>query len=486
MTVKQRTGLWILLAAVGGASVVGWYLRSQRMHALDHVPWAVPKVQRDLKEIKQDTLRLLTIRDPLTYEERPGAITGFEFELVERFARHLDVPLKVVVMDDRDSMYAALQEGRGDVIAAVYTPLRPERKWFSCSAPIYTVQPMIARIRSEGRAGSAMEEVDSLVVSEWSPFRPGPHGRGRLKGMTIVRCTPDEALVDVVLGRSPACLVTDATAMHEGARMSALEFVPAKGGERTISFAARKNAPELVVTLDEWLGDPDETRFRTVLLDGYLGRLPKPGPLRQRTMPVAPDSISPYDAEFQAHGDPAGWKWQLLAAMAWRESRFDSTAVSSKGAQGIMQFMPNTAVRYGLDTAMAVGDHIRAAGRYISRLDTVWMRAVPDRDQRLRFVLASYNAGVGHIIDAQRLAERLGLDPQRWENNVERTVLLLAKPAFYMRPELKNGYCKGSQVFHYVRDIIGLYDHLVRSGKAGARTTTSAERMDGTGPPMRE
>ncbi|MBX2974414.1 MAG: transglycosylase SLT domain-containing protein, partial [Flavobacteriales bacterium] len=151
------------------------------------------------------------------------------------------------------------------------------------------------------------------------------------------------------------------------------------------------------------------------------------------------------------------------------ESRFDSTAVSHKGAHGIMQFMPNTAARYGLDTALSVGDHIDAAKRYVTRLDTLWMRAVPDRDQRLRFVLASYNAGVGHIIDAQRLAERLGLDPQRWEHNVERAVLLLAKPRYYTRPEMKNGYCKGSQVFHYVRDILALYNQLTGMRSAPAK-----------------
>ena len=45
---------------------------------------------------------------------------------------------------------------------------------------------------------------------------------------------------------------------------------------------------------------------------------------------------------------------------------------------------------------------------------------------------------------------------------MERAVLMLAKPRYYMRPEMKNGYCKGSQVFHYVRDIVSLYQQLTR------------------------
>lgn len=469
MTVRQRTGLWFLLGAVGFAMAVAWFSRKEVRRAAVKVPWDHPQVERDLEAIEQDTLRVLVMRDPLSWEERPGAVTGFEFEVLERFAKHAAVPLKVLVMEHRDSMYSALQRGVGDVIAAQYTPVRWERKWFSCTKPLFLVRPMIARVRAEAHAKDEGAAEDSVLISAWSPFRSGPGERDVLKGMVPTGATPEDVLMDVMTGRARACLVTDATAAHEGTRLAALEFMPVEGKGRPVCFAVRTNAPQLRAALDQWLAQPQEARFRTALLDGYMDRVSKPGALRKRSMPAAADSISPYDAEFRRHGQGFGWKWQLLTAMAWKESRFDSTAVSHKGAHGIMQFMPNTAARYGLDTALSVGDHIDAAKRYVTRLDTLWMRAVPDRDQRLRFVLASYNAGVGHIIDAQRLAERLGLDPQRWEHNVERAVLLLAKPRYYTRPEMKNGYCKGSQVFHYVRDILALYNQLTGMRSAPAK-----------------
>lgn len=476
MTVRQRTGLWLLLSAVGLALVLTWVFRKEASRETRDLPWGHPQVERDLEAIVQDTLRVLVMRDPLSWEERPGAVTGFEFELLERFAKHTAIPLKVLVMEHRDSMYSALQRGTGDVIAAQYTPLRRERKWFSSTRPLFLVRPMIARVRAEAHAKGEEVAADSVFVSAWSPFRHGPGERDVLKGMVQTAATPEDLLMDVMIGKVRACLVTDATAAHEGTRLAALEFVPVEGRERPVCFAVRTNAPQLHAALDQWLAEPEEARFRTALLDGYLDRVSKPGALRRRSMPAAADSISPYDAEFRRHGQGFGWKWQLLTAMAWKESRFDSTAVSHKGAHGIMQFMPNTAVRFGLDTAMSVGDHIRAARHYITRLDTIWMRAVPDRDERLRFVLASYNAGVGHIIDAQRLAERLGLDPGRWEHNVERAVLLLAKPRYYTRPEMKNGYCKGSQVFHYVRDILALYNQLTGMRSAGPKPPPSVRQ----------
>lgn len=460
MTVPQRTGLWILLAAVGAALLFTvLFPRQIRQHG-ERVPWDHPSVERDLDAIANDTLRVLVLLDPLSYEERPKAVSGYEYELIERFARQAELPLKVIVVERRDSMYSALQRGVGDVIAAQYAPVRAERKWFKCSKPVLHVRPMVARVRAEAHGKGEVLAPQGVLVSEWSPFRATAEEKAIVEGAQVAVGTPEELLMDVMIGKAPACVVSDATAAHEGGRLSALEFIAIDGHEQPVCFAVRTNAPQLHKALDAWIALPEEKRFRTVLLDGYLGRISKPGALRKRSMPAVADSISPYDAQFRDHGQGFGWKWQLLAAMAWKESRFDSTAVSHMGAQGIMQFMPGTAARYGLDTTLAVGDHINAAKRYVTRLDTLWMRAVPDRDQRLRFVLASYNAGVGHIIDAQRLAERLGLDPERWENNVERAVLLLAKPRYYTRPEMKNGFCQGSQVFHYVRDIVALYSQL--------------------------
>jgi len=461
MMLRERTGLFLLLGSALLALVLAWIFHEPGYRNTKHVPWDHPQVERDLADIVRDTLRVLVLRDPLSWEQRPKAETGLEFELLERFARHGHMRIKAIVIDHPDSILLALQQGRGDVIAAQLTPRREQEGWVALSHPYHTVLPMVARMREDPLSKRGV--VDGLkekpVLSVWSPIAGDLH-RGDSARYTLDPGTPEDLLMKVVVGEVPSTVVTDGVAGYEAQRFPALEFTPTDGEARPLCFAVRTNSPELLKYLDGWLGAKTEIAFRRTLIDTYLGRLPKAGALRKRMMPVNGDSISPYDADFRSYGDGFGWKWQLLAAMAWKESRFDSSAVSSQGAQGIMQIMPRTAERLGLDSTHAVGDHIVAAKRYISRLDTLWMRAVPDRDQRLRFVLASYNAGPGHIIDAQRLAERLGLDPERWEHNVERTVQMLAKPRYYMRPEMKNGFCKGSQVFHYVRDIVALYGQL--------------------------
>ncbi len=464
MIIRERTGILALGVAVVVAAVAAYFLGDRSKSNRIRVPWDHPHVERDLAIVKRDTLRILVLEDPLSWEARPKAVSGLEYELLERFAKGADLVVKTIVVTDPDSMFMDLQNGAGDVIATQYVPRSEQQGWVACTRPYHSVRPMVARLREDPVATSQaeMELTSSMAISRWSPFLEEFRNKGKRAASTFAERhgTPEEVLMDVLIGRETAAVVTDAVAGYEAERFPNVEFTSLDAPARPLCFAVRTNAPELLGALDRWLSDEKEVAFRDAAIASYQGRPLKNGALRKRAMPARADSISPYDEEFRVNGGGFGWKWQLLAAMAWKESRFDSSAVSNKGAQGIMQFMPRTATHYGLDSSLAVADHIHAAKRYIARLDTVWMRAVPDREQRLRFVLASYNAGVGHIIDAQRLAERLGLDPKQWEHNVERAVLLLSKPRYFTRPEMKNGYCKGSQVFHYVRDIVSLYDQL--------------------------
>lgn len=481
----MRRAPYLILGAFGAlllVLLVAVLRQGVATHQAPRLPWERPLVERDLEAILPDTLRLLVLRDPLSWEEHPRGPTGLEYELLLRFAASLPVPVRAIPMDHPDSMLLALQRGVGDVIAAQASPRRDQRSWVAWSEPYATVRPVVARLREDPQVPRPPPAAgDSLPAdtawSHWSPFA-GPRQRWdpALKAAPplhpLPTATPEDLLVEVLLGRAGAALISDAQARQEAGRFPPLEFSAPVGAARQLCFVLRRNAPRLRRRLDAWLQDPAQQQAVAALQERYGKALPKPGPLRTRkVVPITGDSISPFDAAFQHHGTQLPWGWELLAAMAYKESRFDSTVASHKGAQGIMQIMPRTAERLGLGPDDAMADHIGAAVRYLNKLDTLWRRMVPDREQRLRFVLASYNAGPGHIIDAQRLAEQLGLDPQRWEQNVERAVLLKAKPRFYQRPGLRNGYCNGRQVFHYVREVLGLY----RQVKARPKVTESVE-----------
>lgn len=98
--------------------------------------------------------------------------------------------------------------------------------------------------------------------------------------------------------------------------------------------------------------------------------------------------------------------WRLLKSQCYAESAFDPAAVSPVGAQGICQFMPGTweDVQRGTKIQGSPFDpdvNIQFAAYYMSRLRRTWSSPRPESD-RHSLAMASYNAGLGHLLNAQR------------------------------------------------------------------------------------
>lgn len=104
-----------------------------------------------------------------------------------------------------------------------------------------------------------------------------------------------------------------------------------------------------------------------------------------------------------------GVDWKLLKAQCFAESSFIETAVSPVGAQGLCQFMPGTweDVQKGLRIQGDPFDatlNIQFAAFYMSGLRRSWSSPRPERD-RHNLAMASYNAGFGNLLRAQRLCD---------------------------------------------------------------------------------
>ena len=170
-------------------------------------------------------------------------------------------------------------------------------------------------------------------------------------------------------------------------------------------------------------------------------------------MPDLVFRISPYDSIFRTYADTIGWDWKMLAAVAYVESKFDTSAVSAVGAQGLMQIMPVTARAMGIPEGMEhdPDESVRAAAEYFAYLSQMFRR-VPS-SERINFVLASYNAGFGHVQDAMRLADKYGKNRYVWNDNVE-TYLRLKNDSVYFTDSLcRNGRFVGTETILFVRRV---------------------------------
>ena len=163
--------------------------------------------------------------------------------------------------------------------------------------------------------------------------------------------------------------------------------------------------------------------------------------------------ISPYDSIFRVYADTIGWDWKMLAAVAYVESKFDTSAVSSVGAQGLMQIMPVTARAMGIPEGMEHDpeESVRAAVEYFEYLSHVFRR-VPE-EERINFVLASYNAGFGHVQDAMRLAAKYGKNRYVWNDNVESYLRLKNDSVYFTDSLCRNGRFVGTETILFVRRV---------------------------------
>jgi membrane-bound lytic murein transglycosylase MltF len=166
-------------------------------------------------------------------------------------------------------------------------------------------------------------------------------------------------------------------------------------------------------------------------------------------------TLSHYDGHFRKAADSIGLDWMLIAAIAYTESRFDSTAVSHAGARGVMQMMPRTLDGLDVPDSLHTDNrhNILASARYLKSLFYMFRR-INNHDERLNFVLASYNAGYGHINDAMRLAKKHGYNRHIWEGHVDSFLIHKSKPEYYNDSICRNGEFKDwKQTLSFVKKV---------------------------------
>ena len=121
--------------------------------------------------------------------------------------------------------------------------------------------------------------------------------------------------------------------------------------------------------------------------------------------------------------------------------------------------MPNTAAQYGITNLYQPEQSVKAGVKYIQWLErNFWRERIKDKKERKRFVLASYNAGPGHVRDAQRLTKKYDGSPNKWAN-VSEYLLKKSNPKYYNDEVCKYGYCRGAEPYKYVKQIMTRYRH---------------------------
>ncbi len=449
----------------------------------------VNAIQFDLDSIiKRGKLILITENSASTYFLYRNQQRGFDYEMVKAFAKHLGVKLEVKLLDDVDAMFDMLNKGEGDIIAANLTVTSARQKKVAFTKPLYQTRQILAQRKY------AAENPDSVftIVHDTSELNKLPiwvHQYSsfyeRLKQLENTTSTqlniqiaPGEISTDDLLrltddGEIPATVTDENLANMEQFNYPELDLSLALTGKQDIAWAVRKNDLQLQKKLDEWLTKKKTQEKITSTYNKYFTVEKTERPDMVWVLPpLKPGDISPYDSLFKVHAKSLGWDWQLLAAVAYQESHFNPNAQSWSGAYGLMQLMPETAKHFGCDSTPSPECSVLAATKYFKYLQIMWRKRVPDPNERLKFILASYNNGQGHILDAQNLAKELGMADTIWDGNVAEALLLKQQEKYYTMPCVKHGYCYAKEPFQYVPKVLAIYEHY-KNGKKKKDETDS-------------
>lgn len=180
-------------------------------------------------------------------------------------------------------------------------------------------------------------------------------------------------------------------------------------------------------------------------------------PHKRAEMGLTADSVSPYDGIIRKYAARLGWDWRMLAAVIYQESKFSISSSSFRGAQGLMQIMPQTGSYYGVEDLVNPEQNIIAGTRHLKRMQQLFFREGMTQEELIKFTLAAYNAGEGRISDCISLAQAKGVDSMQWENIVEKIIPIMREDTVLEEVSVKYGKFQGHETIAYIDSIMSHY-----------------------------
>jgi len=151
--------------------------------------------------------------------------------------------------------------------------------------------------------------------------------------------------------------------------------------------------------------------------------------------------ISKYDAVIKKYAHKYGFDWRFVASIIYQETKFNADLTGKGGSYGLMQLMPAIMEYYGISETDDEEANIRVGVQHLNSIRKSF-DDIEDEEEKLYFLAASYNAGRGHIFDAQRLCTKYGANYQKWAD-VAKYLLLKSKREIVADPLVKSGYFPG-------------------------------------------
>lgn len=429
------------------------------------------------KILSSGTLKVLFENSSSSYFEYREKEMGFEYELLQLFADDLGIQIEPIIVKDLDSLIPLLNRGEGDLIACNYTITQSRKKIINFSQPFMETYQVLVQKKPDDWKKMSKRKINVQLIQSPSELAgkkvhvwKNSSYHQRLKsleneiGESIDIQEESGGVSSEELIEMVSKGIIDYTIVEDNVAKINRQFYPNISADVRLSivnqkmgFGIRKSSHLLKAKLDEWLENFKKTPTYAYVKRKYFKN--KPVLLKNsasKNLVLSDKAISKFDDLFRKAGAKHGWDWRLIAAVSYQESKFNPDVQSFGGAYGMMQFMPNTGPTYGVYPDSPPEIQITGGAKKLAADERYWSK-IPDPLQRKKFALASYNSGRGHVLDAQRLAKKYGLDSNVWDDNVEKMMLNLRKKEYYQDEVVRHGRVKNLITYNYVREVMHRY-----------------------------
>ena len=418
-----------------------------------------------LERVKEDgVLRVITRNSPATYFQDRNGETGFEYELVQRFADDLGVKLQIETADNLDDLFNQLGQPNGPVLAAAGLVSSEQRKQqVRFSHPYLEVTPQIIYRNGKPRPTDAGDLVGKRILvlkgsshaeqlAELKKQYPALQYEesDQVEVVDLLRMV-DEGQIDLTLVDSNEVAMNQV--YFPNVRVA---FDLGDGRDQRWAVAAGEDN-SLLNEINEFIDKVHKNGTLQRLKDRYYGHVDVLGYVGAYTFAQHLQQRLPrYENHFKTSAKKEQVDWRLLAAIGYQESMWQAEVTSKTGVRGLMMLTQRTAQAMGVSNRLDPRQSIEGGAKYFMHVKKELDDDIEEPD-RTWFALAAYNVGSGHLDDARKLAKREGLNPNKWLD-VKKMLPRLSQKQWYSKT--RYGYARGGEPVHFVANIRRYYDIL--------------------------
>jgi membrane-bound lytic murein transglycosylase F len=441
--------------------IIGWLSHSA------YAPMTKNESSELLYEIKKSKeLNVVLLNSPSTYYIGVNGPQGFEYDLLKAYADHLGVTLNITTAH---TVKEAIELSKGEdvhITSASITKTLKRENIFHFGPSYFEVQEQVVCNRSMQKGSKFPRDIEdleglTLMVGEDTSYQETIlmlKEDGYDINATFTSEYSTEELLDKVSRHEIDCTIADSNIYSINLRYFpeiALAF--SISPREQLAWILRDDAKALKADMYAWLNDFNSKGKLAELKDHYYSYVLFFDYYNTKTFYTRIQTRLPkYQKYFEDSAKRFGIPWTLLASISYQESHWNPNARSFTGVRGLMMLTQNTADHLGVKDRVDPEQSIVGGARHIKQL----LEFIPvevEGENRLKFALAAYNIGLGHIKDAQLLAKHIGLNHNTW-NDLKRVLPLLSQKKYYK--DLKYGYARGEEPVRYVEAIYDYKDIL--------------------------